>query len=301
MGTSPCMNCRGNIHQMKSKMSYRKMKKILFIAFVLFVSMPVFAQKQETDYPLFERKVYKKNGVELPYRIMYPEKMKKSQEYPVVLFLHGMGRCGDDNEFQLGLAGNLFENPKNRKEFPCIAVYPQAPKGSAFVKVAENGKILLGGWSKFNSEGIRADNLSVELTEYGKMAYELVEDLCKKKYVDTDRIYIAGVSMGAYTTYKLLAEHPDTFAAGIVICGASSLSGVDTWGNKVPVWIFHGEKDKIVPVESAREVAKKLDSMGMKNYKFTEYKDMGHGVWGKAFSEPDFMSWMFVNRKAKAM
>lgn len=272
------------------------MKKFLLFSLIMFVAAPIYAQSN-IDYSLFEKKTYKKYGTELPYRIIYPEKMKRNQKYPVVLVLHGMGNRGDDNEKQLSLGGKLFIDPQNRKDFPCFAIYPQAPMSSAFVRVKEGNEYLPGGWQKFTTEAINSDKLSVDLTVYGKMAYELVENLCKEKYVDTDRIYIAGVSMGAFTTYQLIAEHPDTFAAAVAICGATPLSDVKSWGEKVPIWMFHGEKDRVVPVDASRGVYDTLETMGVENYKYTEYEGMGHGVWFKAFAEPDFLKWLFMFEK----
>lgn len=245
------------------------LKKNLLMTVLLLFTIGLFAQKS-IDFSIFEKRQYEKNGVVLPYRIMYPEQMKKGEKYPLVLMLHGMGRCGNDNEGQLNLGGTMFMNKDNRNNFPCIVIYPQAPKTTPFVRVNEEGGDLPGGWQKFDKEGIKSKGLSVELSEYGEMAFELVEQLRKSKNVDNQRIYIAGVSMGAFTTYQLIAKHPDVFAAAITICGATPLNCVEEWGNKVPIWIFHGEKDKVVPVDAARGVYDKLEKMGVENYKYTE-------------------------------
>ena len=103
------------------------MKKIFSLLFV-FVCVAAIAQ----DMSLFQKKEYNEEGKMLPYRILYPENYDKSKKYPLVLFLHGAGERGSDNEIQLMHGGALFVADSNRKKFPCIVVFPQCPADSSW-------------------------------------------------------------------------------------------------------------------------------------------------------------------------
>ena len=248
----------------------------------------------KTDFSLFERKEYVKEGVTLPYRILWPENMQKGTQYPLFLFLHGMGMRGTDNEKQLTRGAFLFVKPENRRDYPCIALYPQAPTTSAFVMLKSDGRESPGGFAS-HARGETKD-AKIELTPYGNMVMELVHQLIDKGVVDIKRIYVAGSSMGAYTTYKLLADYPDLFAAAAPMAGATDLSTLKAWAGKVPVWIVHGDEDKAVPPDMDRKVAEVLREMGAE-HKYSEYKGVKHNSWDNAFAEPDFMQWFFSHAK----
>src|SRR4030095_14388480 len=101
------------------------------LAFILW-SWHAFAQ----DLSLYEKKEYtSSNGKILPYRILYPEQYDKSKKYPLILFLHGAGERGSDNEKQLVHGATLFIADSNRKKFPCIVVFPQCPTDSSWTSV----------------------------------------------------------------------------------------------------------------------------------------------------------------------
>ena len=107
--------------------------------------------------------------------------------------------------------------------------------------------------------------------------------------------YLAGLSMGGFGTWDLIARLPNKFAAAAPICG-----GADTTTAKViahiPIWVFHGADDKIVKVERSRDIVNALLTVGSK-LKYSEYKDVGHDSWKPAYREPDFLKWMFGQRK----
>src|SRR5688572_25857120 len=100
------------------------MKKIFLVGFLLAV-LGATAQ----DLSLYQKKEYKhSDGKVLPYRILYPENYDKSKKYPLVLFLHGAGERGKDNEKQLVHGSKLFLRDDIRKNFPAIVVFPQCPE-----------------------------------------------------------------------------------------------------------------------------------------------------------------------------
>ena len=270
------------------------MKRLILTSIAAAISLTASAQ----DFSLFQAKEYQKDGYTLPYRILYPENMKQGEKYPLFLFLHGMGKRGTDNKAQLDRGGALFLKPENRKQYPCIALYPQAPKTGAFVEIVDGDKVVAsGGFAKLAKEQGDKGTLCVRLSPYGAMVMDVLNQLIASGIVDTDRIYISGSSMGGFSTYHFITQFPDLFAAAAPIAGGTDISKISNWAGKVPIWIFHGDKDPAVPVEGDRAVVAKLKEMGVTNYRYTEYPGVGHNSWDNAFAEPDYLQWFFSHRR----
>ena len=71
----------------------------------------------------YEKDVFvSSTGDSLPYRVIRPESMKAGKKYPLVLFLHGAGERGNDNERQLTHGGQMFLNPVNREKYPAFGL-----------------------------------------------------------------------------------------------------------------------------------------------------------------------------------
>ena len=94
----------------------------------------------------------------------------------------------------------------------------------------------------------------------------------------------------------LCARYPALFAAGISICGAGEPSTARLFAGKTALWLFHGDKDEVVPPGFSRAYARKVKQYGG-IYKYTEYAGVGHDSWVRAFAEPDLIRWLFSNRK----
>lgn len=270
------------------------MKKL----WILFAALLSCAGLQAQDFSLFERCERVEGESTLPYRILYPEKMQAGEKYPLFLFLHGMGKRGTDNTSQLERGADLFLKPENRRQYPCIVLYPQAPKTSAFVLVHYGDRKPVGGFSDWsrNLDSEKYADATTETTVYGRMVMSLVVDLIDKGVVDTDRIYIAGASMGAYTTYHFIASYPEMFAAAAPMGGGADLRLIPKWAGRVPVWIVHGQADDIVLPENDRRVARELDRTGIP-YRWSEYPGVKHNCWDTAFQEPDFLPWFFSHSR----
>jgi len=87
------------------------------------------AQRQSAVLSDYQAKEFiSSSGLVLPYRILYPENFDTSKQYPLVLFLHGAGERGNDNNTQLKHGGAMFTNPVNRTKYPCMAIFPQCPQ-----------------------------------------------------------------------------------------------------------------------------------------------------------------------------
>ena len=265
---------------------------------LLFVVIMLFSNIMAQDLTLFEVRETSDGNITMPYRILFPENMKKGEKYPLFLFLHGNGLRGTDNDIQLRRGGFLLVDTQNRKNYPCIALYPQSPVSSGFIGfyTIVNGKEIYGNRTDLENE-YGAENVKSDLSPYGRMTYDLIQQLIQQNIVDINRIYISGSSMGAMTTYVFLSEYPDMFAAAGPICGRADINTISKWAGKVPVWIFHGDEDNLISVEAARDVVKKLQEMGVTNYKYSEYKGVKHDSWTNAFADPDYLKWFFSHSK----
>lgn len=225
----------------------------------------------------------------LPYRILFPENFNPSQKYPLVLVLHGAGERGSDNELQLVHGSNLFQNEDIQRNFPAIVVFPQCPQDSYWSNVSVNrDKQPLE--LNFRS-GKKNPTQAMELLQ------GLVEKLSNQIFVDTQRMYVGGLSMGAMGTFELLRREPERFAAAFAICGGDAPDNAKEYA-RVPVWIFHGEQDSVVPVSYSQEIAKALEDAGA-NVRFTLYPKVDHDSWVQAFGEPELLPWLFSKKKEK--
>ncbi len=225
-----------------------------------------------------------RTGVDIPYRLLTPEESQEGEKYPLVLFLHGAGETGDDNESQLANGASVFSNPVNRTEYPAFVVFPQCAKRYWTSEISD--QVFLPG----------AAVPEESPTEKGVM--ELVESLADSLPVDRDRIYIVGISMGAIGAYDLVCRYPDTFAAAVPICGAVNVDRLKDAGN-VKFLIFHGDSDDEVPTICGREAYRTLKALG-NDARYVEFAGAGHDCWSAAFNHPDFLPWLFSQKRSQA-
>ena len=94
---------------------------LLFIVLTLFI----FSCNEVEITPNYEK--FSSEIGDLNYRILYPKNFDESKNYPLTLFLHGIGERGDDNEIQLKYIDKVFLNTKNYNDFPSLVIFPQAP------------------------------------------------------------------------------------------------------------------------------------------------------------------------------
>ena len=270
------------------------MKKIIIMA----LAAIAFLQLQGQDFSKFEAKSVTKDGHTLVYRILWPEKMKKGEKYPIVLFMHGLGKRGTDNEQQLDRGADIWLKAENRAKYPCIVIYPQTPK--EFFEVVNDGTVETGSFSAWTKTTDKS-KVSIRLSPYGQMTYDVVQDLIKSGVADTDRLYIGGSSMGGFSTFQFITMYPDMWAAAIPIASSTDVSTIGKWAGKIPVWMINGENDKPETVANNKLLREKMKQMGIGEdyFKYTIYPGVGHGSWGKAFQEPDFIPYLFRHTKKK--
>lgn len=242
---------------------------------------------QAQDFSAYQKHVFIHGADTLRYRILYPENYKPTP-YPLVVFLHGAGERGNDNEHQLDLGASLFLKDSLRKQFPAIVIFPQCPFDST--------------WNRFTTGQDTTDtyNRSLDtsaLTTPERLVKLLMDSLATNNIADKKRIYIGGLSLGGFGTYDLVIHYPGYFAAAFSICGQANLRLFTEKARNVPLWIFHGEVDNVIPVTPNRELYKSLKHHGAKNVKYTEYPGVYHNSWVNAFAEPNLLPWLFSFKK----
>ncbi|MBC7744163.1 MAG: prolyl oligopeptidase family serine peptidase [Flavobacterium sp.] len=222
----------------------------------------------------------------LLYRILMPENFDPAKKYPVLLFLHGAGERGNDNEIQLTHGSKLFLQPEVRRNFPAIVIFPQCPSTSYWSNVKSS-----------NIEGKRSFDFATsgKPTKAMKLLINLMETVKDLPYTDNNRFYSAGLSMGGMGTFEIIRRMRGDFAAAIAICGGDNPKNVKKYKN-VPLWIFHGAKDDVVVPENSQIVVDALKAKGA-DVKFTLYPEANHNSWDLAFAEPELLSWLFSHHK----
>jgi predicted peptidase len=241
-------------------LSHRLSYAVLFTGFLLGWGVGAWAQDHAMPFTekAFGSTITKK--VSARYLLYLPEGYGPAgKPWPLVLFLHGSGERGTH------LAAVTHQGlPKlaGGKSFPFILVAPQVPEGEL--------------WS--------ADVLKA-----------LLDDLQSRLLVDPDRVYLTGLSMGAFGAWDLATANPDRFAALLVISGGGNPVEVCRLKN-VPVWIFHGRKDDVIPVSWAEELGRRLESCAGK-VKVTIYPDAGHDAWTRTYADPAVLEWLLAQRR----
>jgi acetyl esterase/lipase len=226
-------------------------------------------------------------GNTLPYRILYPDHYDKTKKYPLILFLHGAGERGNDNEKQLVHGARLFLTKENQKTFPAIVLIPQCPEDSFWASISVDRSVQP---AKFNFDYTAAPQWPLVA------ANELVKKIANEEAVDKSRIYITGLSMGGMGTFESVYRYPDLYAAALPICGGGDVKSYDKRVSKTAFWIFHGADDAVVNPQLSREMLAKLKSLKVES-KYSEYPGVNHNSWDNAFADPAFLSWMFSRKR----
>ncbi len=233
----------------------------------------------------FEHKSFvSSDGTSLNYRLLRPSDTGKGKKFPLVIFMHGLGERGTDNERQLVHGAQMFLNPVNQEEFPAYVLFPQCPETAFWA------------YSKIPSS-FGALTAEEQMPAPYKAVKEMIDAYLELPDVDRSRVYILGISMGAMATYDMVDRFPETFAAAVPVCGAVDPSRLEDIKG-VNFRIFHGDADPVVPVECSREAYLALKKAGIK-VEYTEFPGCGHDSWNPAFCLPDFMEWMFRQKKSR--
>ena len=212
-------------------------------------------------------------NINLSYLLFLPKgyEAKGEKRWPMILFLHGAGERGSD--IWKVAAHGPPKNVKTHPDFPFIVVSPQCPEDEM--------------WS---SEALR----------------KLLDDVTAKYAVDTNRVYLTGLSMGGYGTWDLGLSCPERFAAIVPICGGGNMISVLLAGpvrgpalRTLGVWAFHGGKDPVVPVTESQRMVDLLKRIGVQDVQLTVYPEAGHDSWTEAYNNSQLYDWLLKHSRRK--
>lgn len=250
-----------------------KIARALVAAVALAATVTVNAQ-EDPDISMhkrlhFEKKISK--TVEANYLLFLPEGYKANgdQKWPLIVFLHGAGERGTN------LSRVAVHGPpkvvKTKKDFPFILVSPQCPSGQ-----------------RWQDDTILA----------------LIDETISKHKVDTNRVYLTGLSMGGYGTWSLASKYPERFAAVAPICGGGETIDVllssrakSAALKTLGLWAFHGAKDPVVQLSESERMVDAFKRAGCADVKLTVYPDAQHDSWTEAYNTQELWDWFLQHKR----
>jgi predicted peptidase len=238
---------------------------------VAFSTTPIQAQDNVQQAKSFEKTITRKVGAQ--YLLFLPKGYDAQSEkrWPMIFFLHGAGERGA-NIWKVAVHGPP-KIVRDKSDFPFIVVSPQCPDGEAW-----SNDVLLS----------------------------LLDDATAHYAVDTNRVYLTGLSMGGFGSWSLGIQYPERFAAMAPICGGGELIHVLLASRakagalkSLGVWAFHGAKDPTVPLEESRRMVAALKKAGCADVKLTVYPEAQHDSWTESYNNPELYEWFLKHARGK--
>ena len=242
-------------------MNFSKLRFVTALALALSAGQSANAADLNQTKEFYSAEVTQKYSYH--YLKYLPKEYDGKKKFPLLLFLHGAGERGSDLEKVTKHGPPKLI--KQGKQFPFVVISPQCPKDS---------------WWDANALDAMLDKI------------------IESHAVDESRIYCTGLSMGGFGTWALGSTNPNRFAAFAPICGGgvdrTAFNAFEMW--KKPVWVFHGDADKVVPLEESERMVKALRRRGCKP-KFTIYKGVNHDSWTETYNNPKLYEWFLSHKK----
>ncbi|MGE3172421.1 MAG: PHB depolymerase family esterase [Planctomycetota bacterium] len=219
------------------------------------------------------------DGRDHPYRLLVPT--DATTPLPLVVFLHGAGERGDDNERQLTWLPRRMDEPAQRRAHPCWLLAVQCPEDQRWVDVS---------WGESASSPMPA-----QPSQPMRAVMAAMEQVLAERPVDPARVYLTGLSMGGYGAFDLGCRWPDRFAALLPVCGGGDERAAPRLAS-LPTWIWHGDQDRAVPVQRSRAMAAAIRAAGG-DVRYTELAGVGHDSWRQAYGDDGALDWLFAQRR----
>lgn len=198
----------------------------------------------------------------------------------VLLFLHGAGERGNDNEKQLFHGAREVTEWCQKNKIKVLLIFPQCPAGKQWVDTPWNAP----------SHTIPAESESM------KLAMEVLDAEINEGNIDKDRVYISGISMGGFGTWDAISRYPEKFAAAFPVCGGADLAMAEKVKN-IPIRTYHGDSDTVVLTKRTREMVAAVKAAGGTKISYVEVPKCGHNSWSPAFAEEKNWAWLFEQKK----
>lgn len=214
-----------------------------------------------------EQELQLKAGGSVNYLIYLPDDYDSSKPTPMMLFLHGRGESFGPLSLVAKWGPPRMAARGDQLKF--ILVSPQCPKEDRWEHDSQQ-KVLL----------------------------ELLDHIHSKYKVDSDRVYLTGLSLGGHGSWRLASDNPDRFAAVAPVCGTGDPAKAKNLVT-LPVWAFHGDQDTAVPFDDTVKMVAAIKAAGGTSVQFTSLENVGHNSWSAAYATPELYSW-FAKQRASA-
>jgi predicted peptidase len=236
------------------------MKKLI----ALIVAPFVLIAAARSEEPIPGKQVEQKLAIgekTVKYLLYLPNDFKGGAgQWPFMLFLHGRG----ESSGPLSLV-KKWGPPRlldHGESFPYIIASPQCPAKESWAQPGQQELLL-----------------------------KLIEHIEKTYSVDQNRVYLTGLSMGGYGSWRLAADHPELFAAVVPICGGGKPEDAEKLA-ALPIWVWHGTEDASVPIQKSIDMVEAIKKAGGTRIRFTTVEHVGHNSWEAAYATPELYQWL---------
>lgn len=245
------------------------MRVIVFIASIMVLTGNSMGRAESpTPGKQVEQSLQVSDDEAVPYLLYLPKDYDQSDKaWPLMLFLHGRG----ESNGPLSLVAK-WGPPRilaRGDQMPYIVVSPQCPVRDRWAGERQQANLI-----------------------------KLLDHIAEKYRVDADRVYLTGLSLGGYGSWRLAADHPERFAAVAPICGRGDPADAQRL-KELPIWAFHGDQDRAVPVSGSIEMAEAIRQAGGEQIRLTILEHIGHNSWSAAYATPELYQWFDEHPRSK--
>lgn len=223
----------------------------------------------------FIARSHKSAAGQMPYRLFIPRHYDPQTRYPLIVWLHGAGGTGTDNESQIAgdqIPGTqTWTTPERQADHPAFVLAPQTS----------------GAWASSTVADLSPALVQVEA---------ILDSIEREFAINPRRVYVLGQSIGGLGVWNLASNAPERFAAAVMLCPVPGDISRAGRASRVPIWIFQGDADGASFVAGSRALIAALKAAGGRP-RYTEYRGAGHEIWTRVFSEPEIVSWLFAQTR----
>lgn len=231
----------------------------------LSVLLTVIMHQLYAQYPSIHKEYSEASYNGIRYGLFKPVNYDSKKSYPLVVYLHG---SRDTVSRDLSLYHDSLQ-----KKYPCFVLTPKCINGNQ-------------GWG---------NTWQASHSETTAKTLSLVDVLIKQYSIDTNRLYLFGISMSGFGVFSVLDKNPGKFAAAYAVCGGANPDAAAKV-MRTPLWIFHGDADDVVPVHLSRDIYNAILKLGGKKTKYNEYPGVKHNSWENVSREKTLLPWLFAQR-----
>lgn len=196
----------------------------------------------------------------LNYILTAPNDIKEGEKLPLIVFLHGAGERGDDIEkLKVYCIPKLFTANEEHAGVRAYTLSPQCPSWPFT-------------WYDFKNE-----------------VMALIDEVIANNQIDPKKVSLCGISMGGFGTWELAMTYPERFAKIAPLCSGGM--SWRAWMIKMPVRVYHGKRDDVVPFAYSELMVNAVKASGG-NVEFIAFDDLSHNCWDRAFEETDLIKWL---------